>query len=229
MILTLYKNAEDFRRQYSLFQKFGKEDEKLTIFRETLSNIDKVYSIFLKYEESGLVDNIKFINSNKELIENYDYARRVINAYIDDIDSYNHRKFFTSIDIDKEKFLFCLKTMEIFDPNLYKRYQEKKEINKKVRYIKSRETIEDLVVEIKTGSFKDGTPFDLLEFIRKVPFKYKHDFFKSITEFMSKNCTKEEYSVMTKYMYKNKDVFKPLNLNTVYDTKTIIKGRELIL
>ena len=190
-----------------------------------------VYSKLKEYEENGLIDNIKFINDNSQLINNYENAKKIINHYIDDPDSYNHENFFASLSIDKEKFVFCLKTIKAFDSNLYKKYQEKKELNKKVRYVKSKETIIDLVIAIKTGSFKDGTPFDLLEFVKKVPFKYDHDFFDSITEFMKRNCTKEEYFIMTKYLYdnkfKNKKVFEPLNLNTVYNTKTIIKGREL--
>lgn len=230
-LLILYKDLEDFRRQYSLFQRYGKEDKNLDLFRETLDSIDMVYSKLKEYEENGLIDNIKFINDNSQLINNYENAKKIINHYIDDPDSYNHENFFASLSIDKEKFIFCLNTIKAFDSNLYKKYQEKKELNKKVRYVKSKETIIDLVIAIKTGSFKDGTPFDLLEFVKKVPFKYDHDFFDSITEFMKRNCTKEEYFIMTKYLYdnkfKNKKVFEPLNLNTVYNTKTIIKGREL--
>ena len=103
-LLILYKDLEDFRRQYSLFQRYGKEDKNLDLFRETLDSIDMVYSKLKEYEENGLIDNIKFINDNSQLINNYENAKKIINHYIDDPDSYNHENFFASLSIDKEKF-----------------------------------------------------------------------------------------------------------------------------
>ena len=91
-------------------------------------------------------------------------------------------------------------------------------------------TIKNLAIGIKTGILPDGTPFDLLEFLKRVPFKHSKNFLVTIIEFMEKN-TSQEYNIMISYISKNKlnspDAFTPLNIKSLYKIKTSVYGVDI--
>ena len=45
-LLSLFKSAEEFRKSYTLFKKYGKNDERLSSARLALDNFDTLYAKF---------------------------------------------------------------------------------------------------------------------------------------------------------------------------------------
>lgn len=229
-LLELYKNAEDLRKNVALLIKYGKSDESLDNITVPLDNYDNILNYYKELEDKGIFDNIKYALSIKDYFYNYQYASFVINHYITSSKSYIERMFLRELGISKEVYDFCLKTIEELDVELYKKYQAKKEENAKIRHIRNTTTIENLAEGIKTGILPDGTEFNMLEFLKRIPFKNKPNFISTLTQFM-RNCTPNEYHTIMSYIRNNRlnadNVFKPLEVKTLYEMKIIINGIEL--
>ena len=225
-LFGLFDSAESFRRTYSLFIKYGKDDSRLIFARSALNEFELLLAKFRELEQKGIIQNIKYLISIKDYLENYKYAKFVITSFISSPNSYKESEFLEELGINKDIFVYCTKLIQELDIDLYSKYLEKQEANNKMRYIKNIETISDLAKGIKTGVLSDGTPFDLLEFIKRVPFKYAY-FVNAIDDFMKRN-NPQEYEVVMSYIYNNKlystSAFLPLNLKNIYETRTIIDG-----
>ena len=109
-------------------------------------------------------------------MQNYEYAKFAIGHYIESSESYKENVFLSELGLDKDTFNFCVSTIEVLDVDLYKLFLEKKELNNKIRCVKNSETINNLANGINTGILSDGTQFDLLEFIIRIPFKRSNNF-----------------------------------------------------
>lgn len=229
-LLSFYKSAEDFRKAYSLFIKYGKSDARLDSIREELDNFDALLNKFKAYEEQGIVANINYVMAIQDYIHNYEYARVVVCSYINSSDSYKESDFLSSLGIDKDKFDFCIQTIEALDVNLYNQYLEKKERNNQLRWIRNSETITNLANGINTGVLSDGTPFELLEFIKRIPFKSNNNFMGTLIDFMNRN-NPQDSNIILSYIYNNKlnlpSAFMPLDLKNLYSSKTIVNGVEI--
>lgn len=223
---SLYPSAEQFRRTYSLFIKFGTKDNKLDHSRELLNNFDVIYNKYLEYENNGIINNVKYVQSVKKYLEFYDYAKFVINHYVNS-SSYNLNEFLLELGINKDIFKFCIDTIEELDVDLYQKYLVKRVRNKEVNYLHDMSTIRNLAIGISTGTLIDGTPFDLLEFIKRVPFKNSKNFSNEIFEFMKKN-TPNYCNLIMDYIFNNKlhlpSTFNPLDLKSIYQITSIIDG-----
>lgn len=229
-LLSLFESSEDFRKSYSLFIKFGKNDVRLNSARTALDNFDLLLTKFREYEEKGIVDNVRYVLSIKDYLQNYDYARFALSHYINSSESYKESEFLKELGLDKDTFDFCVQTIEELDVDLYSKYTEKRELNKKIRCVKNSETIANLAIGINTGLLSDGTPFDLLEFVKRIPFKYSNDFLNTLADFMKRNNS-QDFNVIMSYIYSNKlntpSVFAPLDIKGLYTTKTTVNGIEI--
>lgn len=229
-LLELYQSAEEFRKSYALFVKFGKNDARLDSARKALDNFDNILITFKTLEDKGIVGDVKYALSIKDYFDNYKYASFAICHYITSSESYKERGFLTELGIDKEIFEFCVSTIKELNVELYKHYEDKKQQNAKIRYMHNVITITNLAEAIKTGILPDGTPFDIFEFLKRVPFKYSKNFMQTITEFMKKN-NPNEYNVIMSYIYSNRlhlgGVFSPLDTKSLYQIKTTINGIEI--
>lgn len=229
-LYNLYPSAEQFRKSYSLFIRNGKKDDRLNFAREAIDNFDVIYNKYMEYESNGIFDNIRYFYNVKSFIENYEYAKFAINHYINFSNSYKTKEFLALLGIDEETFNFCVRTVEELDVDLYNMYLECKEQNNKIRCFKNLTTISNLATGIRTGVLVDGTKFDLLEFIKRVPFKNSHNFYYVINNFMLRNNF-SDCQIILNYIYNNQlhlpNVFKPLNVSSLYNIKTIINGKEL--
>ena len=229
-LLSLFKSAEEFRKSYALFNKFGKKDERLISAREALDNFDLLYAKFKEYETKGIVDNVRYVLSINDYLQNYEYAKFIIDHYIQSSESYKEIEFLQELGLDKDTFNFCIQTIEELDVNLYKQFLEKKEVNKKIRCIKNAETITSLANGINKGVLTDGTPFDLLEFTKKIPFKRSNNFTVTLMDFMKRN-NPQEFNTIMNYIYNNglntPTAFAPLDLKTIYKIKTTVNGVEI--
>lgn len=81
-----------------------------------------------------------------------------------------------------------------------------------------------------TGILSDGTQFDLLEFIKRIPFKRSNNFTFALIDFMKRN-NPDDMNTIIKYIYSNglntPSAFAPLDFKEIYTTKTIINGVEI--
>ena len=229
-LLSLFKSAEKFRKSYALFNKYGKKDERLSSARIALDNFDSLYTKFKEYEAKGIIDNVRYVLSIQDYLQNYEYAKFAIRHYIESPESYKESEFLSELGLDIDTFNFCISTIEELDVDLYKLFLEKKEINNKIRCVKNSETINNLANGINTGILSDGTQFDLLEFIKRVPFKKSNNFTFALIDFMKRN-NPDDMDTIIKYVYSNglnkPSTFAPLDFKEIYTTKTIINGIEI--
>ena len=228
-LYLLYNNSYELKKQYTYFIKYGENDERLDFAREALNDFVNVYNKYVEYENNGLIKNAAYFFKNNDYFINYNYAKFVVSCYVNSSDSYKESIFLPELGIGKEIFEFCVKTVEELDVDLYTKYLEKREINKKIRFIKNKKTIEELAVGIKTGFLPNGEIFDMLEFIKMVPFKGK-DFASVIEDFM-KTSNMSEISIIMNYINSNKlhlpTAFKEIKLDELYNTKMIVGNREI--
>lgn len=229
-LLELYQSAEELRKSYALFIKFGKKDGRLDSARIALDNFDIILNTFKGLEEKGVIGNVKYALSIKDYFDNYKYASFAISHYITSSESYKEREFLNELGIDKEIFDFCVSTIEELNVSLYKQYEDKKQQNAKIRYMHNVITIQTLAEGINKGILPDGTPFDMLEFLKRVPFKYSENFVQTIIDFMKKN-NPNEYNTIMSYIYSNRlhkgSVFSPLDTKSLYYTKTMVNSIEI--
>lgn len=229
-LLSLFKSAERFRKSYALFNKYGKKDERLSSARIALDNFNSLYTKFKEYEAKGIIDNVRYVLSIQDYLQNYEYAKFAIGHYIESPESYKESEFLSELGLDIDTFNFCISTIEELDVDLYKLFLEKKEINNKIRCVKNSETITNLANGINTGILSDGTQFDLLEFIKRIPFKKSNNFTFTLIDFMKRN-NPDDMDTIIKYVYSNglnkPSTFAPLDLKGIYTTKTIINGIEI--
>ena len=229
-LLSLFKSTEEFRKSYALFNKFGKKDERLSSAREALDNFDLLYAKFKEYETKGIVDDVRYILSIQDYLQNYEYAKFIIEHYIESSESYKESEFLTELGLDKDTFNFCIQTIEELDVDLYRQFLEKKELNNKIRCVKNAETITNLANGINTGILSDGTQFDLLEFTKRIPFKKSNNFVSTLIDFMKRN-NPQDMNTIVKYIYSNglntPDAFAPLDMKGIYQVKTTINGVEI--
>ena len=228
-LLTLFKGSKEFKRSYALLSKYGKNDARLDLAREALDNFDFLYAKFKEYEDKDIVSNVKYVLSIENYLQVYDYAKFVISAYVNTPSSYK-KEFLDELGIDREILAYCASVIEELDVDLYKEYLSKRELNRKENCFKNAATISDLANGINTGVLSDGTKFELLEFIKRVPFKNDNSFGSALASFMKRNNPKDMNTIVS-YVNDNKlsliDAFEPLNLKALYHTRTTINGIEI--
>lgn len=228
-LYNLYKSSQEFKRSYTYFIKYGEDDDRLDYAREALNNFNDIYNKYIEYENNGIMKDIEYFFRVKDYFINYNYAKFVVDYYINSENSYKEAIFLPEIGIDKKLFDFCVKTIEELDVKLYKKYLEKKELNNKIRFIRNKKAIQEIAEGIRTGFLPNGEKFDILEFIRMIPFKGK-DFVNIIAEFM-KSSNMPEFTTIMNYIYNNKlhlpTAFKEIDIDELYSTKIIVGNRVL--
>lgn len=226
VMLKLFKNSDEFRRQYTLFIKFGTEDETLDGIRDILNNFDNILKQYKELEsKKEIVNAVRYYECHKEYFDNYSYAEFIIDSYIE-YDSYNTKEFLELLGITEDLFNYYVMIIKELNPVLYSKYLEKVKINENICSQYNKKIIKGISSGISTGFLPDCTPFDSLEFLKRVPFK-DMAFLYNLKEFMKKN-TPEDASIITKYMVDNKfyrpDLFKPFDTNTLSGVKISVNG-----
>ena len=239
VLFSLYPSAESFRKSYALLVKFGDKDKGFDNYRTELNSFDNIYNVYLKLEKNiDIMKSIKYrFSIEKFLIENdyldnYLYAEFVINQYINDKSSYKTSNFLQRLNIDKQTFEYCLKLVEFLNPQLYSLYNEKKESNTSRRNSAIVRTFIDLNNGISKGNLTDGTSFDMLEFLKRIPFKdHGKKFSNYVVEYLSKNLSSDYKYIINNiydYLYKNK-IFNIRYVSEEYlaKNKTWVNGVEI--
>ena len=229
-MFKLFKNSNELRTSYKLLIKHGNNDSRLDVIRDELNNFDTIMNLYSQYEKSEIASVFKYYDGYKGYFANNDYAHFVIEYYINSNKSYDLDAFLNLLGIDKNLFSYSVSTIKELDPVLYQRFLEKEKTNKELINKKNADIIREIIGGIKTGILSDCTPFDALEFIKRIPFK-NGGFLCLLKESMSNNITKQDERVIVEYMVKNNlyktDLFSPFNIRLVYNVKTILNGIEI--
>lgn len=227
-LLAIYNSSEQFRRAYSLFIKYGKNDKRLDSIRKDLEEFDTLLEEFRKCD--GLIDDITYVqNMQKYYLPKYEYSEFIAKCYLKS-KLLKDSEFYNKYGIDENGFKACMEVLDMLNVDLYKKVVEKKESNIKALFMRNKTTIDNLINGIKTGLLNDGTPFDLLQFIKRTPFKGKDYYMDAILSFAQKNNS-DGFEILNKYLRENNfnymGVFKPLNLKELYSTKVTVNDREI--
>lgn len=229
-IYLIYPAATNFVNAYYSYLRKKPVYSEEKVDEELVAAMRKIISFYKENEEAGIFLDIQNFYKTKNLREVLEYARFIVLNYINgEYNSFD--EFLKYYEINKQIFEQCIISVEEFDVDLYKKYLLKKEeIREKERKHKQ-EIMHNLYVGITTGALLDGTKFDLLEFIKRLPFKkVGTKFCYEITNFLRKNNPTEEATIMI-YIKDNKldkESFNyALNVNYLYQTKCVINGREI--
>lgn len=228
-LLRIFKSSTDFKKQFYYMVKLGSQDPRLEIGRVALDNFADLYTKFKDYE-SKCSDIVKYTAKKESYYQNYQYAKFVVTKYIES-GYYKESIIFSSLGIDKDIFNFCVATIEETDVDLYKQYLAKQELNNKIRFVKNREQLLSLINDMKLAKDKE---FDLIEFLRRVPFTDETNmgstFAPTLFDFVQRVCP-EDYEIIKNYIYGNKlhssMNLKPLQIYNLYNTKTVVNGVEV--
>lgn len=184
-----FQRAIEFRRVYPTYDKFmqayylrnrfnadktARIIEPQTVYADYQDKIDTLRDLYKQYEENGLFELAKqedaFLISDEG---NYD-SRFAVKAYIYDPESYDMELFCKKHGINKNLFSRCVTKVKNNSPELYNKYVEKFECNKTTRIAVPVNRIYSIVEGIKTGKTSTGEEFDIYEFYKLVPFKFKN-------------------------------------------------------
>ena len=224
-LLCIYRDSNDFKRQYSYMIKLGAEDPRLDIARDAFNEYDYLYTSFREYE-AKCSDFVKYSKKKESYNQNYQYAEFVITSYIES-DKYKKDEILSSLGIDENIFDFCVSTIEETDVDLYRKFLDKKELNNKIRFIKNKVQLSSLINDMKL--VEDGK-YDVVQFLTRVPFKDSKNFISTLFDFVSR-VFPEDFSMIKNYIYDNRlhasANFKPVDVMDVYNTKTTVNGVEV--
>ena len=231
-LVEMVNNIEFFKKKYGILLRNGELDPRLNNVRPYLYNINHLFEEFERLEKTDYIEGFNYLHENKDYFDNYEYAKKVINLYINSEYSYDLNSFLEKLNLNQKEFKYCVSIIEELDIELYKLFMDKQKNSTKDRDTIISKTLSDLSNGIKTGELSDGTKFDKLEFIKRVPFKNGCSglFMKNISNFLIKNNPQDKEIIM-KYIYDNDmnaaSYFKPLLINQIYNVKTTVNGREI--
>lgn len=174
----IYPSFEAFRTAY--FPKINDRKGNISTseVHELYANYEEelrvLESLYKRYEDEGFfklaLKEEAFLLRQEGDID----SRVIINAYINDFDSYDPDVFYTKYKIDNRIFRACSQRIEHHDEELYQKFLEVREDNKTKRLVMPIYSINQIIEGINTGKTIDGKPFDIYEFYRLAPFKYKN-------------------------------------------------------
>lgn len=220
-LLKKYKTSQRFAINYSILDKHKRNSEES---KSSIPSYEDILLKFKEYEQNGIANDVLYVKSVNDYLMNYDYAKFVINRYLETPAVTNIHEVLNDLGINEDIFSFCVETIAELDFDLYNAYLKKRsensdEINLAI--------IDDLADGILNGVLSDGTEFNFLEFVKRIPFKEENDFFKRISQ-LAKNLDTFKETAIKSYIYKNKldlpKAFDEPDYKTIFDGKTYVNG-----
>ena len=172
-LCRIYGTPEKFRSAYQLIYNNGYDDP---MFKDYIGRFIDIYNFYLACQGNELLDNAKYILSIEGYIEDYEKAEAIIIDYIKSEDSYKFSEFLINHGINDKIFERYTKIISTINVNLYDKFLERFEENKKLRFISNRETIKELAKEIQEQEL------EVLEFLRRIPFITSRTFVNKLME-----------------------------------------------
>lgn len=237
-LLNYYKTYNEFKINYSLLLKFGKNDERLSKGKEALDSFSSIDSEILRlFNNEGLYNNVLYQKEVEEVLEenlyfdNYLYAEWVIKNYIDYDRNYLKYEYLNKIGITEETFDYCVEIIRFLNPILYNELQEVTKKSNDRRMFNLDKTYLNLEFGILNGYLQDGTPFNLLEFYKRVPFKNSgKDFMNKTFDFLQRiyGPSSSTYKIIASYLYKNNiRTISYVSKEKILKTKYIVNGVQI--
>lgn len=232
VFLSCYNNIKSFKESYGLFINRGLlyckiPDERLNYASDVLLNFKNILNSIISLDEKGIIKDVKYVLKCENYNKYYNYAKFVIESYINSNTSHKKKEFLNNLGINEDIFDYCIKIIEELDLDLYNKYLAKKEENYKKIILRNQKAILNLEEGIKTGYMPNGEKFDILLFIKKVPFKNHPYFYDHIKKFILRfipSC----YDTIINYIYQNKlqdlNHIELINENDLFNTKEIVKN-----
>ncbi len=194
-MVKIYDNCSRFKRVYSAYFK------KNAIIPDYLEcNKNEYYLIcdfYEKMEKNGSLVRAKYLSVLLPFIADYKFSKKVIDDYIASDESYKIDEFCKKYSLEYEDFENIISSVSVLDNKTYKMFLEKEQKNKELNYSIICNNIRDLSFGIKNGFLPNGDNFDILVFLRKMPFRYRS--YRILLQFMKENVS-ECYDVVRNYM-----------------------------
>ena len=233
LMKKLYSSSTVLKKEFTRIQKVGIDDKMYSMARVALGDFDKIVETYEAFEKGEKKESLKIIvDPNEKYIQKYELARNAVSYYIESPDSYTDPIYFLArINMTCPKFESCLITIRRLNPDLYNEYLAKKEHDDEIRDQKFSEAIADLAQGIESGVLSDGTEFNKLEFIKRIPFKNckKGAFVNDLSDFMSAYNLDDEGTIID-YIYDNEmnttGYFNHLNIRYIYSVKTTVLDKN---
>lgn len=250
--LSSYSKISQIREMYStllkLQNKLGtipnySDDEILGPYVAKWKEICEFYD---RCNQTGITKDVEYLNKISTYFKHYEYAKFVVESYIESKDSFDTKRFLETFGINREIFDYCLAVVDELDPDLYKKCSTKQAENRKLRIMLTNAKINEIVCGIKTGFLSDGTPFDAVEFIKRLPFYDNETGREILTDFNISLFAKSDFNIkmralITKLLPNDSELFlkcmhkhridnstvQPLNLKEVYATRYFVNGKEI--
>ena len=233
LMKKLYSSSTVLKKEFTRIQKVGIDDKMYSMARVALGDFDKIVETYEAFEKGEKKEFPKIIaDPNEKYIQKYELARNAVSYYIESPDSYTDPIYFLArINMTCPKFESCLITIRRLNPDLYNEYLAKKEHDDEIRDQKFSEAIADLAQGIESGVLSDGTEFNKLEFIKRIPFKNckKGAFVNDLSDFMSVYNPDDEGTILN-YIYDNEmtttGYFNRLDIRYIYNVKTTVLDKN---
>lgn len=231
VLIGSFRKMEDLSRSYSKMIKYGKDDKRLDSIRHLLANFDELLRIYKKYEESGMANKVKKDLSLKPYTDNWDNAQKIVELYLDLSSHMDRDDFLKQYNISKEELEFAFKTIRKVNREFYDKCMLKLEEQKKLQDDINIQKIKDVSYGILNGKFRDGKEFDILEFIKRVPFNNKEFSFSSELYYFMKKKNLSEKNILYCFIEENKldsyFAFSCLDKEKLASMKQVVKGVEI--
>ena len=226
----LFKNPSIMHKSYILLIRYGKDDHKLDEIRPLLDIFDTYYREFRDSFKNDIHQTVAYAYKDEQRIEELKYAEYIILEYIKSNISFKFDEFLEMHGITEELFNSMLNLVKFNNRNLYYEYVFKTSLNDQALNKINEYVIDDLNYAINNDIFIYGNNFDLLEFIKLIPFKEHHDFLTKLDDFMALHNINARENILT-YIKDNeldkKDAFKLYNEDDLYNKEAIINNTSL--
>lgn len=233
--LDMFESIEKFRKSYTQFVRYTFKDNLTRRAHIALTNFEKMYNTLIKYEEKGLFTEVTYLMKVEEYNKSYNEARYIIKSFLN---ATSKSEFLKEHYLTEDQLSYYAEVIDELDVELSKKYQEKANILSKEKNKELIKTYNDLAVGIKTNILPDGTPFNILEFLKRVPFIDREDvslrttgkFYAQTLKYLREN-PELDYGTITTYIrmqrLNDKSAFRPISKETIYSSKIRLQNKYL--
>ena len=234
-VINIYKSDLDLYNKIDKITTIFKDSNELwlsyydliipLIDEKIIKDLNNVF-MFLK-KNSEIIDFVRYYSDNAKKYSNYEYAKFIIDSYLDNGLDMEFQEFLYNYGIDNKSFDYCVETICEFDLDLYNEYIKKNKIYESNDRYNNKKIINDLIIDIKNNTEKGKCNLSISEFFRRVPFKNSKDFSKTLLNFI-KNNMPFYYQIMSDSLHINRlykrEVTKEMDIDELFKSCTIING-----
>ena len=195
-MLNLFKNPSEMLNDYNYVVN-QINSKSLEYVMPSENNFKKYYAEFQKnfdgeihkFVQDAYKDDLAWQEKNK-------FAVYIITEYLNSSDSFKIMDFYIKYNLNDDIFNKLKELVKTNNPNLYRKFISQYKKNQELFFNYNIEIIKDLNYAIQNGLFIYGNTFDVIEFIKYVPFKESKNFYNQIKVFIEKNKLENEDNIL---------------------------------